>query len=283
MSYSTVVREARSGVIDSHDNPSISPLLWWVTAVESVVLLVAGVGVLLVPSIAGPQWPWDLTPFNALLLGAIYSASLMATLFTVYVGRWAPARLVVPMIFFFTLVILVVSVLYLDRFDSGWNTWLWFVLYVGIPANALLHMWLYRSREPVSSSGLAAPWRAALLLPTMLLGLYGIGLLVAPETLTGFWPWPIDALHGRMYSVLYMTPALGALLLYQAAPKIELLTMGVTQGVLGIVPIFGLVVIDRRVDRIDWAAGGTWLWVASFAVLALTGLGLVLQARAQKT
>ena len=57
-----------------NDNPKITRLLIAVTAVESLVLLVAGVGLLLFPSIIRLFWPWELPPFNALLLGAIYSA-----------------------------------------------------------------------------------------------------------------------------------------------------------------------------------------------------------------
>lgn len=62
-----------------NDNPRISSLLYLVTAIESLVLLVAGVGLLLFPSVIRPLWPWPLSPFNALLLGAIYSASLVTT------------------------------------------------------------------------------------------------------------------------------------------------------------------------------------------------------------
>ena len=122
-------------------------------------------------------------------------------------------------------------------------------------------------------------WRGIFLIPTILLGLYGIGLLVAPDSLSSFWPWQIDDFHGRMYSVLYITPALGALLLFGAAASIELLTMGLTQIVGGGASIFGLVIIDNQVNKIDWSAFGTWLWIGLFAIILLTGIGLVWQSR----
>ena len=263
-----------------NENPKITTLLIAVTALESLVLLVAGVGLLLFPSIIRPLWPWELSPFNALLLGAIYSASLVTTAIVVYGSRWAPARVAMPMIFIFTIIILFVSLIYMDRFDlQYWGTWLWFFLYAVIPANAAYHIWLYRNLKPANPLPLSTFWRSVFLLPTILLGLYGLGLLVAPDSFSSFWPWQIDDFHGRMYSVLYITPASGALLLFGTAASIELFTMGLTQIAGGGASILGLVIIDNQVNKIDWSAFGTWLWIGSFAIILLTGIGLVWRSR----
>jgi hypothetical protein len=205
----------------------------------------------------------------------------VATVATVYFQRWAPARIVAPMIFLFTVVVLAVSLMNLDRFDLGhYSSWLWFLLYIGIPANAGYYLWLQRGRKPYVPYPMASPWQMILLAPVALLGLYGLGLLIAPDTFTSFWPWPIDAFHGRMYSVAYLTPAVGALLLWRASAPVELQTMGLTQGVGGLVPLIGLVIVDGNVGgKVDWAASGTWLWLGSFSILFLTGLGLVWQSR----
>jgi hypothetical protein len=260
-------------------NPRISNLLFWVTSVESIVLLGAGVGLLLLPWVVAPEWPWELTRFNALLLGSIYSASLVATVMTVISRRWAPARIVLPMIFLFTSIVLVVSLANIDRFDLGfYSSWLWFLLYFVIPANALYHMWLYRDLAPHNPLAVAPPWRTILLVPTMALGLYGLGLLIAPATFSNFWPWAVDDFHGRMYSVAYLTPALGALLVYRGAAHIEQRTLGLTMATGGIIPIVGLAIVDAQLDKVDWAATGTWLWMASFAVLLFAGLGLTWQS-----
>ena len=87
-----------------------------------------------------------------------------------------------------------------------------------------------------------------LLAPVASLGLYGLGLLVAPETFASFWPRPIDAFHGRMYSVAFLTPALGAVLLWRAAAPVESLTMGLTQGTGGFIPMIGLVIAIGTVE-----------------------------------
>ena len=135
-----------------NDNPKITRLLLTVTAIEALVLLVAGVGLLLFPSVLRPMWPWQLSPFNALLLGAVYSASLVATAIVVYVRRWAPARVVVPMILIFTAIILLVCIIYNDRFDfTRWETWFWFIIYIIIPTNAAYNVWISRNLPPLPS------------------------------------------------------------------------------------------------------------------------------------
>jgi hypothetical protein len=265
---------------DYNDNPEITKLLTWVTGIESFVLLVAGVGLLLFPSVVAPEWPWELTRFNALLLGSIYSAALIATVFTVRVRRWAPTRIVLPMIALFTTVILIVSVANFSRFDTGkYSTWLWFLLYIVIPVNALFHMWIYRDLKPYFPVPMKNPWKTILLAPTIALGFYGLGLLVVPESFGAFWPWPVDDFQGRMYSVAYLTPALGSLLLWRAAAGIEALTLGLTMTAGGIVPIIGLFVIDSQIHRVDWDRPGTWLWIGFFALIFVAGIGLAWRSR----
>lgn len=266
-----------------NDNPPITKLLFGVTAVESAVLVIAGIGLLLLPNTVKAEWPWALSSFNALLLGTAYSASLVATVMTVYVRRWAPARIVVPMIFLFTTIVLVVSLVDPDRFDFGdYSTYIWFFLYIVIPVNAAYFIWLTRSLKPQNPAPLVMPWQAVFLVPTILLGLYGLGLLLAPATFSDFWPWPIDNFHGRMYSVLYLTPGLGAILLWRAAASVELLTLGMTMIVGGTIPIVGLVIVDADVDKVNWNEAGTWLWIGSFALLLFAGLGLTWLSRTQK-
>ena len=266
-----------------NDNPPNTRLLIGVNALMSGFLLVAGFGMLFFLSIIGPEWPWDISKFNALLLGAGYTGALVAAIITVYVGRWAPARVVMPMILIFAVVLLVVSLTELNRFDLGdYSTWLWFSLYVVIPANAVYQIWLSRHLKPYYPYPLRAPWRSILLAPVVLLGAYGLGLLLAPGTFSSFWPWPIDDFHARAYSVLFLCPGLAAILMWRAAAAIELLTAGLALAVGGAIPLVGIWSLDRDLNSKYSSSGGTWLWLGTFAVLLLAGLGLVWQSRTQE-
>ncbi len=246
--------------------------------------MLAGVSVVLffVPSAAHGRWPWDLAPFNARFLGAVYVASFAALLSLVLVGRWAPARLVAPMIFTFTAIVLVVSLAYLDRFRWGRPaTAGWFFLYVTVPASAAYYLWLVRGRAP------ADPWRPPPALRWALLGAagaagaYGVGLLLAPGTLSAFWPWPLDGFHGRLYSAIFVTIAVGIVIVARAGALIELATLSVTLLAFGGFAVAGLLVVNADVHKVDWSSGGTWAWIVIFAAVVACGAAGALCALAR--
>lgn len=259
-------------------NLEITRLLRWVTAMEVLVLIVSGGGLFLLPAELDSLWPWELAPFNTRFLGAVYLASLVSAAALTYVGRWSPARLVVPMILVFTTIVLGVSILYYDRFtENTLSTAAWFALYIAIPINALYHLWLYRKWPPVAGVQLPAFMIVLLGVQAFGLGLYGILLLVVPETFSQFWPWPLDDFHGRMYSVAFITPALGAWLLLRSTSMPELRTLGLTQ-IVGVLPVIGLLIVDSEVQRVNWSAVGTWLWIGLFGVIGLMGVLLLWQS-----
>ena len=261
-------------------DPPISALLRAVTWLEVVILAWAGGGLLLYPPSVTVVWPWSLTPFNARYLGALYAAALIAAFMQSRSGRWSPARIVTPMIFIFTLIVTVYSFVHLGRFDMARvESWVWFVLYVGVCLNAGVHLWLYRGRR--SRAPLYASLAARLLLSIEIgtLGAYGIGLLIVPEVASRFWPWKLDAFHAHLYSVTFITPAVGAWLLLRGGDRNQWLTLGLTQAAWGLLPIIGLLIVDSSVRRVQWTAGGAWLWIGLFATMFAIGMWMIVRSR----
>ncbi len=259
-------------------NPTISPLLRWVTAFECTVLIVSGAGLFFFPAAISPLWPWPLTPFNARFLGAVYLGSLVSALLLVIYGRWTPARIVIPMILSFTLIVLVVSLININRFTVPLSTLFWFALYIIIPLNAAYHQWLYRRLPPAPALELTSGLRLALRIQTLILGLYGVALLIAPATFGAFWPWPLDDFHGRMYSVAFITPAVGGWLLARSATRTDLRTLGLTGLTAGSLAIVGLLIVNAIVPverQINPTLAGTWLWLGLFASMVLAGLAML--------
>ncbi|MBK6742282.1 MAG: hypothetical protein IPG66_04610 [Hydrogenophilales bacterium] len=263
----------------NEDNPRISHLLAAVTWLEVAILFWAGLGLLFYPSVVDPVWPWPLAPFNTRFLGALYSAALIAAYLQARTGRWSPARVVTPMIFIFTLVVTVFSFVHMERFDPNRvETWIWFGLYLGVCLNAGVHLWWYRT-WPVPGRPPTGPTRVLLQALMICLGLYGMALLLAPTEASGFWPWTLDDFHAQLYSVTFLTPALGAWVLLRGATPLDQHTFGITLAAWGALPILGLVLADVLTRRIDWSTVDTWLWLALFGAMAATGTSLAVRAR----
>jgi len=268
-------------VQSQESNPALPSLFRTVTTVEGFVLAIAGFYPFFFPHRALGDWPWLSGPFNMRFIGAVYLTSLVAVIVVLAVPRWAPGRVALPMLVVFTNLVFLLSLIYIGRFefDRG-GTWAWFVLYIVIPVSATYYWLRFRHLPPADPTPIPPAWRSYLLAAAAVLSPYALGLLIAPRTLTDFWPWPIDDLHGRLYSAIFITLAVAALKVSRVAAPVELLLVGLTQFTLGFFSILGLVLADVSENTVEWSALGTWVWVGGFAVLLVAGAALVVQSRA---
>lgn len=258
-------------IFKTENQPRISRLLLTVTWLEVAILLWAGLGLLLWPPLVETIWPWPLAPFNLRYLGALYSAALIAALLQAFSGRWSPARVVTPMICIFTLLVTIFSFVHLQRFNPQRpEAWIWFILYISVCLNAGVHLWLYRN-WPHPEQKPQGVLRNVLLGLTLVLGSYGIALLAVPTLASGFWPWKLDSFHAQLYSVTFITPALGAWMLLRGCNRHELMTLGLTLAAWGALPILGLLLADVETHRVDWGNPDTKLWLALFTGMAISG------------
>ena len=261
-------------------NPPISTLLRALTFVEVVVLFIAGFGLFIAPKLIGTLWPWELLPFNARFLGAVYAAACIAAVMQTAYARWSPARVVTPMIFIFTTIIMILSFVYINIFNfQRWEAWVWFILYVILPINSAYHLWLYRAQPPVDNTPLSARTKNILNIQTIVLGVYGVALILFPSIAKMLWSWEIDNFHAQLYSVTFLAPAIGSYMLTKGATKLEWTTLGLSQIILGIFPIIGIIIVDLSVHRVNWTAIGTWTWLTLFAAMTATGIWMLRQVR----
>ena len=263
-------------------NPPISSLLRGITWLEVLVLIVTGGGLFFLPDLAREQWPWAIAPFNGRFVGTVYLGSFVSAMLMAFHGRWSPGRIVLPMIFIFTTIVLGVSFLHLDQFDlQRWQPWSWFLLYIVLPINSAYHLWLYRDRQSADSFSTPSHWRGSFLMLSVLFGVYGLALLFFPTASSAFWPWPIDGFHGQMYSVVFITPAIGLFLIASRASSLEWKTLGLTQLVIGACAIIGLFLVDAVVPpekKVNWALAGTWLWLLIIAVYGGVRVSMLFRA-----
>jgi hypothetical protein len=269
---------AGPGAESAADFPIPRPLLA-MTSLEFVVLFFSGAGLAFQYELMAKLWPWaDLSLFNSRFLGAIYLTSLVAVGCLLATRRWSPARVVVPMIGVFTLCVIVVSTAYLSRFAFGDRPLMviaWFVLYAALPVCAFWYAWRFRGRG--HSAGVETPkgWRYWLRLFAVLMTGQAIGLLVAPEQVTEFWPWTVDAFHGQLYAATFLAGAVGAWLVSARATRAELFTVGLTQVSGGLFAIGGAALVDLDTGRVAWSDSGTAVWSAMMLFYAASGFGIL--------
>jgi hypothetical protein len=269
------------------ENPTITPLLRWITIVEVLVLAVAGFGMFFLFSVAKPLWPWDTTPFNAAFLGATYIASFAATFCLVRVGKWSVGRSILRMLLAFTVVVLIVSLFNLGQFHfDRWASWAWFVLYIALPINAAYHLWLYRKLPPAEKVETPQLWRAYLWAQGIVLGLYALALFIAPDLFVAFWPWPVDTFHAQMYSAIGFTAAAASFGMVWVASRDEFMAVGLTQIALGLFALLGTLIVNNVSvvkKHVDFSAGGTWLWLGVNLWLFLIGIAMLIRWQRSKS
>jgi hypothetical protein len=191
-------------------------------------------------------------------------------------GRWSPTRPVLWAIFTFTLIVLVVSLFHITRFDlKTAAAWVWFGLYLALPLSAGYHLWLYRSMPTSHLNTVPRNWRYILRGTSLLLALYGLGLILLPSTFSRLFPWKLDVFHSQLYSATFITGAVILMAVAIVATRAEFLIAGLTEVTFGVFAILGLIIVDDAVKKIDWSAPNTLAWLASMAILALLGTAMI--------
>lgn len=276
------------------DNPKVPPFLQFVTSFECLVVVSTALVLFFLPDLGQLIWAWSAPPFNSRFVGAIYWAALAPLLIFAITGRWVPGRLVLWMIFVFTTSIMFAMLIHSANFE--WDrpaTWGFWFLYIFLPINSAVHLYLLRNLSLADVHPTPTAWRYGLIAAAIILGLYGFGLLFTPDSVTAFWPWPVDSFHGRIYAATFLTPAVGAWLIRDKGAPSEYFTLGLTLTILGVTSIIGLFLASASVpvnSQVDLAALGTWGYLLMNIVCGLFGGGLMIlgytsvaQASAQAT
>jgi hypothetical protein len=261
----------------NRDNPSISPIVKAMLAVEVLVLITSGFLLFFAVGTANTVWPWQIKPFNGGFLGAIYLAALIGVAALLIIGKWNPARVILPMIFSFTICVFVITLLNWSAFDtSRWGTWSWIILYALIPTISGIFWWRGRNLPAVDAKTTPSLLGNYLLLQAVVLAVYGVAMLVVPVASTAFWPWAIDTFHAQLYAGTAISGAVGSFLVSRQGSSLEFLLVGLMEAVLA---AFSLLDVFLKSDKVNYSLAGTLLWVAAFVVGLVVGLILVARSR----
>jgi hypothetical protein len=263
----------------SNNNPLVPAFLRLVIAVECSVVFVAGILLFFLPGLAADLWAWTIPPFNSRFVGAVYLAAYIPLIIFWFIPRWSPGRLTLWMILTFTILVMVTMLIHRDVFE--WNriaTFIFWPLYIFLPLNSAIFLWRSKGADTAKKYDIPATWRIALVLFALLGGAYGLGLLIAPEPVTAFWPWDVDAFHARMYSAAFVTPAVAAWILsWRHGSASEYLSFGLNLVAGGFLPVLGTLWTNLQVPaarQVNFNAAGTWIIFIFFFLTGILGVAL---------
>jgi hypothetical protein len=146
---------------------------------------------------------WNITPpINAMLVGTMYLVAGVAVAYAALRGTWEAARFIAAMGFSLSVVLLVATLVHIDRFVPGFKLTYWLFVYFIFPVLVALLYWRYER----SGTNWQVTQRAVKPITRLAAGVVGTGMLIFalvgfifPNLVINVWPWQISALMVRVF------------------------------------------------------------------------------------
>jgi hypothetical protein len=255
-------------------------------AARAVMLIYAGLGLaagtalFLGSAQTDTYFAWTIkVPLTAAFLGANYWSTCLFYLLTSRERTYSRARIALASGMVFTSLMLLATLLELDRFHLGsgglfarFMGWAWLTVYISVPPLTIALL-AYQQRLPGSDAPrrnrLEPRLRGTLAAQAAVMVVLGIGLLGAPGAFDNAWPWPLTSLTARATGAWLVGIGFAAA---QTAWENDLLRVRwvfVSFTALGVLHAVALV---RYPHSVDWGGAATWLYVAFLATLLVVGV-----------
>ena len=260
-------------------DPELGPAVRFFAVIVFLVVL-SGSLLLAAPGTLTPWWPWPIAPFGARFLGAVYLAEAVAVATLIVQNRWSPGRVVLVMAAAFTGMVSVASIIHVGELRwPGKRAILWFALYEGYFVLSLLALWRYRNLPPAAPLALSGSRKAIVMLTGSAFAAYAAAMFIAPQWAASFWPWPIDAMHGRIYSGLFLSAGIGLITVARGAAREEIRAVGLAATTLGVATVAGLFLAINATGKTGVLTPGAAVWIALLLAYSLLGAELVRVSR----
>jgi hypothetical protein len=232
--------------------------------VLAAVLFVVGLPLVLAPTRTDQWFAWTIEPpLTAATLGACYWGSLVLVVLCARERAWACARVAAPGILVAGTLLLVATLIHLDKFHMDSVTgWTWVVLYALLPPGAIL-MLVIQARVPGGDPPRRAPlphWARGVLgvHAAVLLGL-GAALFVAPGDVAPIWPWSLTPLTARAIAAWMLALGASAAQAFYERDWMRLRSPLPGYGALG---ALALLALARFSGTPEWGEPAAWIYVA---------------------
>lgn len=191
---------------------SLMKVVFWFVVINAYA---GAASLILFPTDTRSTFFWDIAPLiNARMFGVLYLAAGSLVLQALIRGWWEPARYLTAMVPAFTGMMLATTLVHIDVFDPGLELSYWLMVYIVAPLAAIF---FYMQHERggaewrVVSQPVAPIPRAIAIATGVVAALFAAVIFIAPDLITGRWPWTISPLMVRVFSAWVSAFALSLL------------------------------------------------------------------------
>jgi hypothetical protein len=246
----------------------------------ALLAAIAGIQLYILTDYTDHFFAWTIKqPLSATFLGAGYWTGVALLLFSTFERAWANIRVAIAAVSVFVPLILITTLLHLDRFHFGVTdanalvaAWAWMIVYVIVPF-LLIAILFFQLRTPGGDPPREASlplWLRLLLGVNAIIALpLGLLLLLAPPVLFPFWPWELTPLTARAIGVGFLSLCVASIQFIRENAWSRG-RVGTTSYLL--IGLLQLIAIARYSDTFFWTRPGAWLYL--LYMLAIFGGGI---------
>jgi hypothetical protein len=226
------------------------------------------------------EFAWTIRPeIMAAFLGAGYGAGCVLVAASLPRRPWSQLRIGIGIVLVFTAMILIMTLLHLDRFHFGapsgglarFAAWVFLAVYLFTPT---VGTWLYvreqrRAGPPAAGGPSLSGWlRAAIAGQGGLMVGFGAALYVAPGLVAPAWPWTLTTLTAQAVGSWLVPIGLGNLAVLREGDLRRARVLGITSVAYGVLQLGA---IAGYPDQVRWHAVAAWVWLAVLITAIVTG------------
>jgi hypothetical protein len=260
----------------------VTPRLRLTLEVFAGLALIAGALLFLGATRTDAWWSWSIEPpITAATLGAFYWAAFALILTAARSRTWARARPAVYPIAVIAVLLLIITLIHIDRFDlnSVFGVF-WVVAYALVPvllAWTLLEQRGTPGEDRRGMKRLPTLLRRVLIVEGVVMFAAGILLVVAPGTADDIWPWALSPLTSRAIGSFLFGIGLAALIAVREDDPLSFRGAALAYSVLGLLELLAL---NLHIPDLGDRPLATTLYAAFWVAVALTGVYGLSAARA---
>jgi uncharacterized membrane protein HdeD (DUF308 family)/membrane protein CcdC involved in cytochrome C biogenesis len=251
----------------------VTPLLRLILEVFAGLALIAGALLFIGATRTDRWWPWTIEPpLTATTLGAFYWAAFVLILTAARSRTWARARPAVYPVAVIALLLLVITLVHIDRFDldSLFGVF-WVVVYALVPP---LLGWAIADQLSTGGEDRRGPQRLpkllrwVLILEGAVLLAAGLLLLISPGTADDVWPWALSPLTSRAIGSFLFGIGVAALIAARDDDPLTFRGAALAYAALGLLE---LIALNLHIPDLGDRPLATTLYAAFWVAVLLTG------------